>query len=125
MKVSLNSWKGVDDTRDISHHLISIDDSIKRFLDEYKISGNVEKTIKVFKLLGINLGCHNIDSALISQVTEIVNKRNDIIHRANSASDITLSDIVSYIDIVRNYMESIYQIVSAVEYNIFGKDYKG
>lgn len=45
----------------------------------------------------------------------IVNKRNNIIHHNDDASDISFSDLLSHIDVFLAYMVSIETILSANE----------
>lgn len=77
------------------------------------ISGNPYKTIKAFRSIGINLNSSDKFLEHKSLVGTIVNKRNNIIHHNDDASDISFSDLLVNIDIFLEYMLSIEQLLSA------------
>ncbi|MBD8136939.1 hypothetical protein IFR10_15555 [Bacillus sp. CFBP 13597] len=71
------------------------------------LSGNVHKTITLFSNLGIDLQsidefCNNKD-----KIANIVTKRNDIVHHNDEASDISFSDIISNIKVIKDYILTI------------------
>lgn len=75
----------------------------KKDLDNY-ISGNPYKTIKLFEYIGIDLNKNDKFQELKVKINSIVVKRNNIIHHNDNASDITLSDILDYIESVQIYL---------------------
>lgn len=75
------------------------------------ISGNPFKTIHAFRLIGIDLSSSEKFLEHKSLVGTIVNKRNNIIHHNDEASDITFSDLLSHIDFFLEYMLSIDQLL--------------
>lgn len=75
--------------------------SIKRQdIDSY-VSGNPYKTLRLLKRLGFDL---EISQERLELIDSIVKKRNQIIHQNSDASDISLSDILRYIEQVLEYM---------------------
>ncbi len=79
------------------------------------ISGNPYKTINAFRLIGIDLGSSEKFVEHKSLVGTIVNKRNNIIHHNDEASDISFSDLLVHIDVFLEYMLSIESLLSASE----------
>ncbi|SFW53729.1 hypothetical protein SAMN03159511_4273 [Pseudomonas sp. NFACC19-2] len=79
------------------------------------ISGNPYKTINAFRLIGIDLGASEKFTEHKSLVGTIVNKRNNIIHHNDEASDISFSDLLLHIDVFLEYMLSIENLLSASE----------
>lgn len=69
------------------------------------LSANPYKTIPFFVRLGINL--ENIEefSDLKEQVETIVNKRNNIVHYNDDASDVGARDVIDSIQVLKNYMK--------------------
>jgi len=77
------------------------------------ISGNPYKTIYAFRLIGIDLGASEKFGEHKNLVGTIVNKRNNIIHHNDEASDISFSDLLVHIDVFLEYMLSIEHLLSA------------
>ena len=77
------------------------------------ISGNPYKTIAAFRLIGIDLTLSDRFSEHKDLVGSIVNKRNNIIHHNDHASDISFSDLLVNIDVFLEYMLSIEVLLSA------------
>lgn len=67
-------------------------------------------------MLGIELD-NTLNSAIKDQISSIVNKRNDIVHRNNDVTETSLSDIVQHIKTVRLYMQEIEKIIQKSEYD--------
>ncbi|MGM3306166.1 HEPN domain-containing protein [Anabaena sp. WFMT] len=82
----------------------------KKDLDEH-ISGNPYRTITLFKKIGINLNA--IDSFVYKKdiVNAIVVKRNNITHHNSQANDVSMADLIIYIDNIIDYMDSITQAI--------------
>lgn len=78
----------------------------KRDLDKH-ISGSPFRTIDLLKNIGVDLTINEDFNDLKDKINSIVVKRNNIIHYNDSASDITLPDIVDYIKIVKKYIKII------------------
>lgn len=79
------------------------------------ISGNPYKTIKAFRLIGINLDVNEKFLEHKDLIGAIVNKRNSIIHHNDEASDISFSDLISHIGVFLEYMLSIENLLSESE----------
>jgi len=79
------------------------------------ISGNPHKTINTFRLIGIDLGSSENFVKNKNLVGTIVNKRNNIIHHNDEASDISFSDLLVHIDVFLEYILSIEDLLSASE----------
>ncbi|MBW2742138.1 MAG: hypothetical protein JRE64_25605 [Deltaproteobacteria bacterium] len=73
------------------------------------LSANPYKTIKVFRLLGIDLIKEETFQDNKELVNSVVVKRNNIIHHNDNAMDISFSDLLSYVDVFLEYMKSINQ----------------
>lgn len=86
----------------------------KKELSE-SLSGNPYKTIKAFRMIGIDLSSSEKFLEHKDLVGTIVNKRNNIIHHNDDASDISFSDLIVNIDVFLEYMQSIRQLLSTIE----------
>ncbi|MGF1987132.1 MAG: HEPN domain-containing protein [Nostoc sp. ZfuVER08] len=82
----------------------------KNDLDEH-ISGNSYRTIALFKKIGMDLNA--IEGFVYKKdiVTSIVVKRNNIVHHNSHASDVSMADLMIYIDNIIDYMDAITQAV--------------
>lgn len=75
------------------------------------LSPNVGKTITLFKYLGIDLQS-NLDFLENKDIVgAVVEKRNNIIHHNDEATDISFSDLLSFIDVFLAYIEAIEETV--------------
>ncbi len=72
-----------------------------------EISANPYKTIKVFRLLGIDLLDEEGFNSNKDIINAVVTKRNNIVHHNDSANDISFNDIETYIDVFVGYMLAI------------------
>lgn len=72
-----------------------------------EISANPYKTIKLFRLLGIDLLEEDGFKNNKEIINAIVTKRNNIIHHNDSANDISFNDIEAYIDVFVDYMLAV------------------
>ena len=79
------------------------------------ISGNPYKTINAFRLIGIDLSSSDKFLGHKNLVGTIVNKRNNIIHHNDEASDISFSDLLAHIDVFLEYMLAIESLLSAAD----------
>ena len=77
------------------------------------ISGNPNKTISAFRLLGVDLNSSEIFLKHKDLIGSIVTKRNNIIHHNDDASDISFSDLLLNIDVFLSYMLSVAELLSA------------
>jgi hypothetical protein len=95
--------------KDFKDHMkfdtFSIDKTSKDISDN--LSGNPYKTINTFKLLGIDLLASDEFKTHKEVVGSIVDKRNNIIHHNDDASDISLSDLDGYISTFEIYSRAI------------------
>ena len=73
------------------------------------LSANTYKTIKVFRFLGVDLTKEETFQFNKELVNSVVVKRNNIIHHNDNAIDISFSDLLSYVDVFLEYMNSIIQ----------------
>lgn len=71
------------------------------------ISANVYKTISLFKKLGINLESNSDFEEYKDIIGTLVEKRNNIVHHNDDASDISFSDICYDIDIIKKYINLV------------------
>lgn len=79
------------------------------------LSANVHKTIDLFRNLGVDLKSSGDFVAHKNLVGSVVTKRNNIIHHNDSASDVTFTDLLGYIEIFVLYLTSINKAVSEVD----------
>ena len=78
------------------------------------ISGNPYKTIKAYRLIGIDLSSNEKFNEHKDLVNTIVLKRNSIIHHNDDASDISFPDLLFNITVLLDYMTSIKEIASSL-----------
>lgn len=78
----------------------------KKDLENY-VSGNPDKTIKLFTQIGIDLTKSDEFNDLKEIINNMIIKRNLILHYNDTASDITLSDILDYIEVTQKYIDII------------------
>ncbi len=76
-----------------------------------QLTCNPYKTIKTFKLIGIDLTKDKAFNSNKDIIASIVEKRNNIVHHNDSAMDISMNDLLCNIDSVLLYMESIDSIL--------------
>jgi RiboL-PSP-HEPN len=110
---NLMIWNAFGDTKskEFEYKLFEVTVSENQLRET--ISGNFEKTVRAFKFVGIDLlsseeFCRNKDF-----VASFVEKRNNIIHHNDAASDLTLTDVVTAIDVILEYVRTITDIVSS------------
>lgn len=107
-------WKMVSNRKneDLDFNHLEIVVNKKEIADE--ISGNPGKTISLFKYLGINL--LEVSNFCTSKdlVGSVVEKRNNIIHHNDDATDITFKDLQDQIVTILNYMEAINDKISSL-----------
>jgi RiboL-PSP-HEPN len=82
----------------------------KKDLDEH-ISGSPYRTEKLFKKIGIDLTTAAGFASQKELVNSIVVKRNMIVHHNDDANDVSMIDLIFYIDRLIEYMELITQMV--------------
>lgn len=71
------------------------------------LSANPYKTIKTYRLLGIDLSSEDDFNNNKDLVNSVVNKRNNIVHHNDSAIDVSFSDLSSNIQVFKVYMGAI------------------
>lgn len=76
----------------------------KKDLDDH-ISGNPFRTVKLLRNIGLDIESFQEFQDKKESVNMIVNKRNKILHYNDSASDLSLTDIIAYIAQVDDYMK--------------------
>jgi hypothetical protein len=82
----------------------------KKDLDDY-ISGNPYRTEKLFKKIGMNLNAIDGFVNKKDMINSIVLKRNNIVHHNDNANDVSMSDLILYINHFIEYMDSITQAI--------------
>ncbi len=84
----------------------------KKDLDDH-ISGSPYRTETLFKKIGIDLTVIHGFSSKKEVINSIVVKRNRIVHHNDDANDVSMIDLITYIDSFIEYMELITQSVKA------------
>ena len=82
----------------------------KKDLDDH-ISGSPYRTEMLFKKIGIDLTAIHGFSSKKEVINSIVVKRNKIVHHNDDANDVSMIDLILYIDSFIEYMELITQSV--------------
>lgn len=91
--------------KDMSYANIALPVTKKDISDN--ISANPYKTIKLFQFLGVDLSKIYEFEKNKELINTVVTKRNSIVHHNDRAADISFSDLISYIDVVLEYMGAI------------------
>ena len=68
-------------------------------------SPNIDKTISLFQLFGVDLELDDDFKSKKDTIGTIVNKRNQIVHHNHDASDVTVQDAISHIEMIISYLE--------------------
>lgn len=76
-----------------------------------EISANPYKTLKLFKLLGVDLSKKDAFECNKDLVNTIVSKRNNIIHHNDAAADVSFGDLKLYIEVIIPYMAAVKEAV--------------
>jgi hypothetical protein len=82
----------------------------KKDLDDH-ISGSPYRTETFFKKIGIDLNAINGFSSKKEIINLIVVKRNKVVHHNDDANDVSLIDLISYINSFIEYMRIINQSI--------------
>lgn len=77
-----------------------------------ELSGNPYKTIKMFRLLGINLEKERCFQGHKDMINSVVSKRNSIIHHNDNAIDVSFLDLYVYVDNFIEYMRCIDSVIN-------------
>lgn len=75
------------------------------------VSGNFYKTIKVFEMIGIDIKQDAEFKVYKDFIGSTVEKRNKIVHHNDSASDLSLPDVVAMVNAFKNYIDCLHGIV--------------
>ncbi|WP_402719378.1 HEPN domain-containing protein [Janthinobacterium rivuli] len=104
-------WNFVKDLKekDLKFENLSLVVNKKEISDE--LSANPFRTVKLFRLLGVDLWKIADFENKKELVASIVGKRNNIIHHNDKAMDISFSDLVAYVKMFSEYMREIDQVV--------------
>jgi RiboL-PSP-HEPN len=110
---NLMIWNAFGDTKSKEFEYKLFEVSVTENQLREAISGNFEKTVRAFKFVGIDLlsseeFCRNKDF-----VASFVEKRNNIIRHNDAASDLSLTDVVTAIDVILEYVRTIRDIVGS------------
>lgn len=119
----IDHWKGKIALARVPHNIIQwqINSSAKetdwKFSDysislnrddiDQLLSANPHKTIVTFKHIGVDLRANESFTNRKNIVGAVIEKRNNIVHHNDSATDITLGDIQNYIATFIDYIEAI------------------
>jgi len=76
-----------------------------------EISANPYRTLKLFQLLGIELSKRENFENNKDLINAIVTKRNNIVHHNDTAADISLGDLKTYIEVILPYMAAVKEAV--------------
>lgn len=87
---------------------LGIDDNV---VDD-SVSGNVDRTIKAFRRCGIDITKCKEFSALKTVISNIVTKRNSVVHHSIRATDFTYNDIANWTLQIKTYIEGISSFVN-------------
>lgn len=104
-------WRVKKEFKDKELKYINADLQVDKNEISDNLSGNPYKTIKTFSYLGVNLVSSPDFNSNKDVINTIVTKRNNIIHHNDNANDISLSDIIGYIDLFVIYIEAIDKVV--------------
>ncbi len=79
----------------------------KKEIDDL-VSGNVYKTKNALLLVGVDLAADKTEWEMWKELIQlIVNRRNNIVHHNDDASDLSFGDIRSYIRSVQEYLDFV------------------
>ena len=95
--------------QDLAYRQFNLPLSKKDIDDE--LSGNPFRTSKTFRYIGVDLESNDCFKKNKELVNTVIAKRNSIIHHNDDALDISLGDILSYIDTFIEYTKNIEQTV--------------
>ncbi|MBZ5488175.1 hypothetical protein HW452_11640 [Halomonas aquamarina] len=100
-------WKASRDPKDKDLAFENADyPSSKRDISD-GLSANPYKTLKAYRLLGIDLSKEDGFNKNKDLINTVVNKRNNIIHHNDNAIDVSFSDLSSNIKVFKLYMGAI------------------
>lgn len=95
---------GIKD-KNLNYNNISLPITKKDIANE--ISANPYKTLKLFKLLGVDLSKKESFENNKDLINTIVTKRNNIIHHNDTAADVSFGDLKAYINVIVPYMAAV------------------
>lgn len=75
------------------------------------VSGNYHKTMETFKVIGIDLSCDVSVSNHKDFISTTIDKRNQIVHHNDDASDLSLTDIATTIEHFKEYASELHRVV--------------
>lgn len=105
-------WNLSKEVKDKDLKYVDADFKINKKVISDELSANPHKTIKLFRVLGVNLNTSGEFNNLKDLVNSVVVKRNNIIHHNDNAIDISFSDLSDYIDAFLEYMSSVNDVLS-------------
>lgn len=129
LMVVINDYKGRIAAQKIPHNLIKWSFSFQQHLEEKEvdfkdfsldikkkdldkfISANPYLAARLFTNFGIKLRDDTVFESQQEFVNNIVLKRNKVVHHNDDASDLTNTDLLSYIDKVEEYVVNIDSVV--------------
>lgn len=98
---SINKNKNKQDLQELGNFKLNLtNDDIDK-----KTSPDVDKTISLFRLFGVDLELDSDFQSSKDKIGTIVDQRNRIVHHNHDASDVSVGDAVSHIDEIISYLE--------------------
>lgn len=82
----------------------------KKDLDGF-ISGNPFRTRELFEMFGFNLDSTEFFNSNKELINTVITKRNNILHHNDEASDLSNSDVLGHIEIIKNYASEIDKLI--------------
>lgn len=86
--------------------------SISKKEIEEKCSANVYRTISLFKMVGVDISENEQLNLIKPQIGSKIEKRNNIAHHNDDASDLSFTDIIETVDLFVSYSRLLVEIVS-------------
>lgn len=75
------------------------------------VSGNVHKTKEALSIVGVDLAANTEDwEGWKDKIQTLVTRRNNIVHHNDNASDLSLGDINSYVQMILDYIDFIVSV---------------
>jgi len=76
------------------------------------ISANIDKTIRAFKYIGIDIDSNDEFKSHKDFISSFVTKRNNIVHHNDDAVDVSFIDVIDSISKIKQYCNCVFSIVN-------------
>lgn len=100
-------WRMISNLKDKQLEYKDIELSVSKKDISDNISANPYRTLKLFRLLGVDLSEKDGFEINKDLINTVVNKRNNIVHHNDRAADVSFGDLISYIEVILPYMRAI------------------